>query len=535
MRFFVILLCLMTSLPALAQPKKHLVIGVVVDQMRQDYLYRYQDRFCDSGFKRIMNEGFVSHNCQYNYIPTYTGPGHASIYTGTTPAFHGIVANDWYDREKGDMVYCTQDDAIRGSAMNKGMSPNNLKATTITDQLALASQFRSKIIGVSLKDRSSILPAGHHPTGAYWFDSRKGGLISSSFYQDSLPEWVNEFNRRALPLIYMENTWNPLFPIETYKASASDSNAYESRFDKTKPPVFPYDLNELQKSWGYKLMNFTPYGNDYVVEAAKAAIEANDMGKHEDCDFLCMSFSATDYAGHFFGPQAIEVEDIYLRLDRQLAAFLSYLDNTLGKGNYTLFLTADHGGNEVPRLLQDHDMPGGLLEAEKWERKLKEHLRITFGDTLVDKIANDQIYLNHTTIASKKLKLEVVISEVRNFIQDMPGILKSYSAIDLNNGVYGGHPMDKRVYMGYQHKLCGDVLILTQPGWMDYGPTGTSHGSAFNYDTRVPFMILGPKVKKGASYKAMEITDIAPTIAAILNLAFPNACVGQVNTEVLKN
>ncbi|TNE80146.1 MAG: alkaline phosphatase family protein [Bacteroidetes bacterium] len=527
-----IALALGSVLPLKAQQKKgHLVIGIVVDQMRQDYLYRYESRFCDSGFKRLMSEGYVSHNCNYNYIPTYTGPGHASIYTGTTPAFHGIVGNDWFDRAAGRMMYCTEDSSVSASGWSKGQSPKNLLATTMTDQLRLASQFRSKVIGVSIKDRSSVIPAGHHPTGAYWFDPKIGRLTSSDYYHDSLPEWVNAFNRRALPLSYMEQNWTTLFPIESYTASAPDDNPYESRFQKDRAPVFPYPLAEIQQKWGYKLMNFTPFGNSFVIEAGKAAIEAHQLGQGSETDFLAMSFSATDYAGHFFGPQAVEVEDMYLRLDRDLAAFMAYLDKTIGKGNYTLFLTADHGGNDVPTLLNEHGMPGGLLKVDSLQLAIKNALKQQFGDSLVLHFINEQLYLDQAVLAKRKLTSLDIAQYLRVFLAKEPSILKIYASGELNSA---GHAMDSRVYMGYMARRSGDICFLTAPGWMDYGATGTTHGSAFTYDTRVPFLAMGPGIQAKHSFEPMQITDIAPSISALLKIAFPNAVTGRVNTEMLK-
>ncbi|MHB1278224.1 MAG: alkaline phosphatase PafA [Bacteroidia bacterium] len=517
---FSFLLTLLISLATKAQPK--LVVGIVVDQMRYDYLTRYESRFCDSGFKRLMDEGFNYENGHYNYVPTYTGPGHASIYTGTTPSVHGIIGNDWYDRGRGDFMYCTEDSG--------GQSPRNLMSTTLTDQLALHTQFRSRIVGISVKDRGAILPAGHAATGAYWYDGKTGKLVSSSWYGKELPAWVNSFNKQGKALGFLDQVWNPLYPLNTYSASAPDNNPYENSLKKGGDPVFPYNLKELQSEWGYKLLSFTPFSNTYLVDAALAAIDGEKLGESGVSDFLCLSFSGPDYMGHFFGPQAVEIEDMYLRLDREIARLLYELDTKLGKGNYTVFLTADHGGNEVPALLKEHGMFAGLLNMDSMQKQVKKAVLEHFGDSLVLGIVNEQVYFDHVRIKAKGLDLTEVCWVASEALIGFPGVYRTYTVNDL---LVAMDPAVEKFRNGYHPLRSGDLFIHSLPGWMDHDTKGTTHGSGYTYDTRVPMLFYGYGVKQGKSSRTVAITDIAPSISLILGIQFPNGSTGKPLSEML--
>lgn len=526
---FSFLFCMIACLAAQAQPK--LVVGIVVDQMRFDYLTRYGSRFCDSGFKRLMNEGFSYENGQYNYVPTYTGPGHASIYTGTTPSVHGIIGNDWYDRMRGDFMYCTEDSGAKMlGAKGGGQSPKNLLSSTLTDQLALATQFRSKIVGISVKDRGAVLPAGHAATGAFWYDSKTGKLVSSSWYGSELPAWLNTFNKQGKALHYLDQVWNPLYPLNTYTASAPDDNPYENSLEKGGRPVFPYDLKALQADWGYKLLSFTPFSNTYLVDATLAAIEGEKLGESGVSDFLCLSFSGPDYMGHHFGPQAVEMEDAYLRLDLEIARLLYELDMRLGKGNYTVFLTADHGGNEVPALLKEHGMYAGLLQLDSMDKRVKKAVIDHFADSLVLGIVNEQVYFDHDLMAEKGLDPDEVARVVSEALKGFPGVYRTYTVNELMTGL---DPALEKFRNGYHPLRSGDLIIHTLPGWMDHGAKGTTHGSGYSYDTRIPMLFYGYGVKPGKSSREVAITDIAPSISLILGIQFPNGNTGKPLPEML--
>ena len=345
------------TLSLVAQQRPKLVVGIVVDQMKMEYLYRFQNDFSENGFKRLMNDGYTFHNMHYNFMPTYTAPGHASIYTGTTPAMHGIVSNEWFSRTAGKEVYCTDDATVKtigdGKKDEGEMSPKNLQTTTITDELRLSTNFKGKVIGISIKDRGAILPAGHFANWAFWY-SKTGSFISSTFYGEALPTWVTEFNAQKSYMKYINQGWNLLKPASTYNESMPDDNPYEGKLYKVDKPVFPYDLKAMYDKNDAGVIRVTPFGNDYVNDFAKLAIEKEQLGKDDITDFLAISFSSPDYVGHILGPRSMELQDTYLRLDNTIADFLNYLDKTVGKGNYLVFLTADHAGAENAKHLKDN-------------------------------------------------------------------------------------------------------------------------------------------------------------------------------------
>ncbi|WP_042249682.1 alkaline phosphatase family protein, partial [Jejuia pallidilutea] len=359
-----LLLTVVFTLPISAQednPK--LVVGIVVDQMRYDYLTRFDKKFGENGFKRMMREGFNCKNNHFNYVPTYTGPGHASIYTGTTPKYHGIIGNNWYDKDIKKMVYCAGDTTVNsvGTAAASGlMSPHRMLTTTFADENRLFTQMRGKTIGVSIKDRGAILPAGHSANAAYWFQGgQEGNWISSTFYMDALPKWVNNFNNSKKAESYIKD-WNTFYDIETYTESGADLNNFEGKFKGKETATFPYNLKALsKKNGGFNILKTTPYGNSLTADFALAAIDGEGLGQDNITDVLTVSFSSTDYVGHKFGVNSKEIEDTYIRLDKDLERFFAALDEKVGKGEYVVFLTADHGAIDVPAYLQSAKIPAG--------------------------------------------------------------------------------------------------------------------------------------------------------------------------------
>lgn len=523
-----------TSTDPSQRPK--LVVGIVVDQMRQEYLLRFYDQFGEGGFKRLMNEGFMARNAHYNYIPTYTGPGHASVYTGATPAVHGVIANDWYSRELKRTVYCAEDTtvaALGGSESAGKISPDNLLSTTITDQLKMATQGHAKVIGVSIKDRGSALPAGHRADGAYWYDGRTGEMMTSTFYVNELPEWVKEFNAQELPKKYLSQTWSPLLPIEQYTASADDVSDYEVGFADQE--VFPYDLRAINKnSNSYGLLSTTPFGNTLVLDFAKAALDAEQMGQDDITDFLAVSFSSTDYIGHNFGAQSKELEDTYLRLDRELAELFELLDQQVGENEYLVFLTADHAVVDVPKLLVDANMPGGYLEISKIGNILNQDLQEKYGEGEWIEHASSQIILNHDLIEEKGEDLREMQQYVADRLLDFRGIKETYTAANMRELEYT-RGQRQLLQMGYNFQRSGDVLFVIEPGYLNSSRyQGTSHGTGYNYDTHVPMLFYGWNVNPGSSVKYQAITDIAPTVAMLLNIALPDGATGQPVEEIFE-
>lgn len=521
------------------QKKSKLVIGIVIDQMRYDYLTRFTDKYGEDGFKRILKGGFSLENAHYNFIPTYTAVGHASIFTGATPSNHGIISNNWYDKYLKKTIYCVDDENYKtiGNDGNGGKkSPYRMLTTTITDQLHLAQNMKGKTIGIAIKDRSAILPAGHTANAAYWFDGGKQGTwISSSFYMDELPEWVHTFNTSGKADAYLSKPWETLYDIATYTESIPDDNNFEALFKGEEKPVFPHKIPELRsKNNNYSILKAIPAGNSITADFAKAAIIGENLGKSEATDFLTVSFSSTDYVGHQYGVASKETQDTYLRLDKDLASFFRFLDTEVGKGNYTLFLTADHAAVQTPSYLQSVKIPAQYFKSRKFEAFVKDITKKHFNaDELVEKISNYQIFLNKEKINSLRLDVNSVAQKIADEVLNFDGIYKSVTARTLQSTTFTNGILNSLQH-GYNQKYSGDVLLIPNPSTISYGKKGTTHGSGYSYDTHIPVIFYGNGIKKGTSKRKYEIIDIAPTIANILQIEFPNGSTGKIIDEVLK-
>lgn len=519
-----------------SQKRPKLVVGIVVDQMKMDYLYRFQNDYGNNGFKRMMNDGFTFHNMHYNYMPTYTAPGHASIYTGTTPAVHGIVSNDWYSRKLGKAVYCTDDDSVTvlGDGISKEgkMSPKNLQTTTITDELKLATNFEGKVIGISLKDRGAILPAGHFANWAFWY-SKTGSFISSTFYGSELPSWVTEFNQEKHYMPYINKGWSLFKPLATYNESLPDDNPYEGKIYNSKAPVFPYNLREMYDNNDAGVMRSVPFGNNILADFAMKAIEKEELGKDDITDFLTVSFSPTDYVGHDIGPRSMELQDTYLRLDQTIAEFLSYLDKKVGKNNYLVFLTADHAGAENVTFLKDKKLNVTNVELKDIKKALVKFSTDTFGENLMLDYASFNLYLNKETIKNKGLELSKVKTAFSDFLMTQDQVKRVYSEEEILSNSGADYFLDI-IAKGYDLTQCGDLVVLNKPGYIEYHKTGTSHGSPYSYDTHVPLLFYGWNIKKGESHDRKIITEIAPTLSQLLKITFPNGTESNVLTELFE-
>jgi len=536
------------SIVCFAQKEKNqgpkLVVGIVVDQMRQEYLYRFYSKFSEGGFKRIMGAGFMLKNAHYNYAPTFTGPGHASIYTGTTPAIHGIIGNDFYEKALNKSVNCVEDARYAPVGTGEGngdVSPWRMLSTTITDELKVSSQRKSKVIGISFKDRGAVLPAGHMADAAYWFDGKSGRFISSTYYMSKLPVWVDAFNKRNLADAYLSKTWNTSLPIEQYTESGPDDAPYENKLGGKERPTFPYNLKELRKkSSGFDLLSSTPFANDYLTELAKATLEGEQLGTRLSTDFLTISYSTPDIIGHAMGPNSIEVEDTYIRLDKNIEELLTKLDGQVGDGNYTLFITADHAVAEVSQYLIDSKIPAGYYNVESLEKRLKEFLRKYFpGKEIIADISNYQIFLNQDVFSENPrtsgVDLIIATELINNFLMSEEGIANGYTESALRQASFTEGGLRGMVMRGYNAKRSGDIAYVLQPGWMEWDRSqGSTHGSPYSYDTHVPMLFYGFGVKQGSSVRYHPITDIAPTLSVLLQIKFPSGCTGQPIDELLK-
>jgi len=510
--------------------RPRLVVGFVVDQMRWDYLYRFYDRYTKGGFKRLINDGFSVENTFIPYLPTQTACGHSSIYTGSVPALNGIIANSWYDPTIGRDMYCTEDKDQKtvGSTSNAGqMSPKNLQVNTITDELRLATNFQGKVVSISLKDRGSILPGGHAANAAYWHDGLSGNWITSTHYMEKLPKWVNDYNALKVSDNYFDQDWNTLYPISTYINSDSDNVSYEGKFKGETDSSFPH-LTKQYIGKNYEMIKSLPYGNTMTIDFGKLAVENESLGKDEITDFLALSCSATDYVGHQFGPNSIEIEDTYLRLDKDLEGLFNYLDKTVGKGNYLFFISADHGVAHAPEFLSKNNIPAERYTTRAMSKGLDSLLTQKFQlKKSIINIMNDQVIFDRAVIENSNVDFTTVKAAAINFLKKQKGIS---NAVDLTNLQNTTLPelLKTRLANGYNPKLSGDIQIIANAGWYNSSSsTGIGHGGWYNYDAHIPLVFMGWGVKPGKTNKTYYMSDIAPTLAAMLQIQMPNGSIGD--------
>ncbi|HEX4875545.1 MAG TPA: alkaline phosphatase PafA [Chitinophagaceae bacterium] len=521
------------SQSTLQRPK--LVVGIVVDQMRWDYLYRFYDRFDNSGgFKRLINQGFSCENTLIPYAPTVTACGHSTIYTGSVPAITGITGNAWWDKTQMRTVYCTEDNAVKTVGSNSAggkQSPRNMLTSTICDELRIATNFKNKVIGIALKDRGGILTAGHSANAAYWYDITSGNWITSTYYMNDLPQWVTSFNAQKLADTYYKNGWSLLYPAGSYVQSTADEKKYES---KPFGSSFPYDLKSFIGK-DYSKITTTPWGNTLTTEFAKAAVLNEKLGDDNITDFLAISYSSPDYIGHSFGPNSVESEDGLLRFDKELGELLDFFDKKVGKGQYTVFLSADHGVAHIPEFMQENKLPGGRVYMADVVKQLNKTLSEKYKiNNIIVSDDNYQLHLNHPALDSAKIDKEEVSNWISDYMNNEPGIYRAFPVEELNE-VPLPATIRKALNNGYYPPRNGDVQLLLKPNYIEaWNQTGTTHGLWNPYDTHIPLLWYGWGIKQGSLNKEVSMSDIAPTLAALLHIQMPNGSVGQVITEVLK-
>ena len=497
--------------------KPKLVVGIVVDQMRYDYIYRFWDDFGNDGFKRLINEGHFFRNAQFGYVPTYTGPGHASIYTGTTPSVHGIIANDWYDKNSEEYIYCAGDGDMHTVcdcdqkntdvvSTDGKMSPHHMLTTTFSDELKLFNN-ESKVYGISLKDRGAILPAGHSANGAFWLSS-DGKWITSSFYMDQLPDYIKTINDNNPSETYLKGEW-----------------AVKGKFS--------HSLDALLLT-GAKSIKKTPFGNSILKDLAIDIINEEELGKGDQTDVITVSFSSTDYIGHQYGPHAAEIKDTYTRLDNDIADILNNLDKEIGVENVVLFITADHGVVSEPQELLERNIPAGYFDGSVMKTELSTHLIANYGEgEWIKNYSNNQLFLNQKLISERNIDLQEIERKCANFFLKYEWVKNTYTATQINENEYN-NSFHSLIQRGYNQKRSGDVIVSLQTGWLSsyWENGGTTHGSSYSYDTHVPLIFWGGKIPQGQTDRKVNIRDIAPTISTILGTAYPNGCTGNPLPEV---
>jgi len=519
------------------QPK--LVVAVVVDQMRFDYLNKFKSKYSNNGFNRLVREGFNLNNNHYNYVPTVTGPGHASVSTGSTPKTHGIAGNNWFDKKNQKYIYCTTDldyDNLGGTAYSAKMSPKNLLVNTFADLNRLENNMKSKTISIALKDRGSILMGGRNANAAYWFYGKdKGEWVSSKYYMSELPEWVTSFNNSESISRYLTD-WNTLYDIDTYNESRVDENTFEKAFKGNLSVSFPYDLDKLKDlNDGYDMLKETPFGNNLTTDFVFSAIENEDLGVDNFTDVLTISYSSTDYIGHNFGVDSKETQDAYIRLDLEIERLLGYLDKNIGKNEYLLFLTADHGALKIPAYLNSIGVESKNVEDKELGVALNNILINEFGsDRLVSKIVNNQIYINDLAVNSLSLNYSQVQQKIINFLNELDFIDGVYTSEEIINGTYeDGYEL--LIQNGFNIQRSGDIIFKFRENVIKYGDRGTTHGSGYSYDTHVPLIFFGKNIVQGETQVRTKITDIAPTVVKLMGLNEMNTATGDVLDFVIQN
>jgi predicted AlkP superfamily pyrophosphatase or phosphodiesterase len=522
-----------------ARPK--LVLVIVVDQFRYDYLERFGDLFGGGGFKRLLNQGALFTNANYDYVPTFTACGHAAIFSGSVPALNGIVGNAWFDRASGKVRVMVADDSAHlvtdkgPSASGGAASPRTLIGTTIGDQMRLANNFQSKVVTASLKDRAAVLPGGQRPNGAFWFNEANGEFVSSDYYFKELPGWVKKFDASNRPDKYFGMKWERALPAEAYKRAQAENLPLQR---SALGGHFPYVVTGGEENPGskfYTAFELTPFASEYLAEFGKAAVEAESLGADEYADLLSISFSSPDLTGHYYGPDSQEIEDTYIRLDRVIADMLSYIDKKVGLANTIIALTGDHGVAPVPEYMRSKGFDAVRLSGREVSDAANKALGARFGEgKWVINFINDQLYLDQKLIAEKKADPAEAERVAGEAALAADGVVNYFTRTQIVGGRMPVGPVARRVTNGFNRERSGDVWLITRPlCFFAEGELPTTHGSAYNYDTHVPVILFGAGVRPGRYNGDCSPSDIAPTLAAILGIEPPSNRTGRVLVEAL--
>jgi predicted AlkP superfamily pyrophosphatase or phosphodiesterase len=522
--------------------KPKLVVAIIIEQLRFDQIEKFADRLGQNGIRRLLNEGTSFQNASYQYMLTQSAPAHATISTGTEPAWHGITSDNWYLALRNEYIYCSKDMNVRpaGDTLPSGShSPVNLLASTFTDELKMATGGNSKVFGIGLKEHPAIFSAGHSADGAYWFDNASGSWISSSWYIDSLPAWVNDFNARKYPEAFFYSQWDLLKPLQDYSDCISDTNVFEAGFNGQN--YFPYDLRKIGNKGNpaprhdLSIIQETPFGNTLTTSFAKELIENENLGRDDISDFLAICYTSTDYIGHRFGPSSYEMADAIFRLDKEIEDIMTYLVDSIGKKNILVYFTSAHGISEIPGILEDNRIPSGYFRQDQALYLLRSYLKALYGEgEWIKGYSERQVFLNRTLIEDSKIPLEDVQKKVARFIVQFSGISSAYpySAFEVNDFGEGNL---KRIINNFSPQRSGDVIITFYPGWVEkVNDYVTNHNSPYECDSHVPLIWYGWSVDRARITREVNMTDIAPTLSSILKVPYPNACTGEPLFELFR-
>jgi predicted AlkP superfamily pyrophosphatase or phosphodiesterase len=522
--------------------KPRLVIGIVVEELRYDQIEKIRSRLGENGIRRLLNEGTYFQNASYQYMLTQTAPGYATISTGAEPSLHGITSDNWYLPLKDELLYCTKDISVNpvGGSYESGLhSPVNLLVSTFPDELKMASGKQAKVFAVGLKESPVIFSAGHAADGAFWFDNTTGTWMSSTYYIDSLPGWVTDFNAMRYADLFLDNSWNLSRPASDYSDCLPDSNKFESGFNGLN--YFPYDLKKLSsKGRGnsgkdYSVLRETPFGNTFTTNFAIKLIEKEKLGKDDVTDFLSICYTATDYIGHRFGPSSVEMVDAVFRLDLDIENLLKYVNDSLGKRNVLIYFTSAHGISEIPGVLESNRIPSGYFRPNQALQLLRSYLNAVYGEgDWVKGYQEKQIFLNRTLIEDAKLPLDEVQKKVARFIVQFSGVASAYPFSVFESSDFGNGSM-KRIINDFSPQRSGDVIVTLNSGWVEKEDDYVaSSNSPYEYDTHVPLIWYGWSINRATVTRKVNITDIAVTLSSLCRVPLPNACSGEPMFELFR-
>ncbi len=492
--------------PVHPSTKPKLVVAIIADQFRYDYLTRFGSEY-KSGFKQLLTRGAVFTNAHYEHFPTFTSVGHAAFLTGAFPSVNGIIGNSWYDRSAGKVIQSAQDTSVQqvGGNGGSGSSPQNLLVSTLGDEIKIAGQGKNHVVGISFKDYSGILATGRMADAVYWFDDRSGNFVTSSYYLPELPAWVKEFNSGR--------------PADKYKG-------IEWLGTKLSADVGP-------KLYG--TLRFTPFGNELIEQMAESAIKGEKLGLDSDTDLLMISFSSNDYVGHANGPDSQQVREVSIATDRLLGKLFKYIDAQVGMANVTVVFSADHGVAPMPEVNTKRKMPGGRVEVSAILNAAKKALADKYGDgNWIAASPEESIYLNWDLIRAKKLSESEVAAEAAKAIQSLPHVFRVYTREQLMRGVPSGDRVARRVANGYSFSRGADIYIILDPYYIAMGGTSTTHGTPFGYDSHVPVIFMGPGIKAKRFYQTIAMNDVAPTLASLLGVEIPSGAEGRILSEIFE-
>lgn len=522
--------------------KPRLVIGIIVEQLRYDQLERLRDVLPEKGIKRLINEGTYYRNASYDYLLTQAAPGYATISTGTSPAFHGITSDSWYHPFNDQIIYCVQDTKVSpvGGSFETGLfSPVNLLSSTFADELQMASCGAAKVYGIGIREMGAIITAGHSADGAFWYDDRTGTWMSSTYYMKDLPSWLKDLNALTLPGQYLNQPWTPIMDPLRYPGCQADSSGMERGFDGRT--WFPYDLKTMSTEG--KLLNIkrnlallreTPFSDDFTTELAMRLITNEELGKDDVTDYLAITYTATDYIGHRFGPSSVETADAILRLDKNIGLLLDMIDRDLGKKNVLVYFVSAHGVSEIPAVLEASRVPSGYFKVNQSLQLLRSYLNAIYGQgDWVKGFYDNQIFLNRALIENAKVNLEEIQKKVARFMVQFSGIssavpCSSFEMSDFTGGVL------LKMSNSYSSQRSGDVMISLNPGWIEKNDNATGHNSPYEYDSHVPLIWYGWTASRASVTRNISLRDIAVTLSDLCKVPLPNAASGEPLQELFR-